>query len=121
MICVNRKGKILVLQRFLVVKKTSEILQFYQDGVCEGHFFQEINNMKILQARLSWPSMHRDVQKWFKSCRACQGIGNPKPLYGTRVIMGSCGPFEKWNIIDAMGTLPCISLDIECNTIEWTT
>ncbi|MCO5612308.1 hypothetical protein L7F22_066573 [Adiantum nelumboides] len=44
------KGKDLVLRRVPLVKEIEKILMTCHDGVCGGHFAQEITNKKILQA-----------------------------------------------------------------------
>ena len=99
------KGKDLILRRVPYVREIDKILESCHDGVCGGHFAQEITSRKILQAGFVWPSMHRDVQHWCKTCRACQEAGNRKLSYGPRVPIVSYGPFEKWGI-DAIGPLP---------------
>ncbi|MCO5590799.1 hypothetical protein L7F22_044774 [Adiantum nelumboides] len=93
------KGKDLVLRRVLLVKEIERIIMSCHDGVCGGHFAQEITSKKILQADFVWPSLHQDVQHWCKACKACQQAGDCKLPYGPRF------PFEKWGI-DAIGPLP---------------
>ncbi|MCO5556916.1 hypothetical protein L7F22_010471 [Adiantum nelumboides] len=99
------KGKDLVLRRVPLVKKIEKILMSCHDGVCGGHFAQEITSRKILQAGFVWPSLHRDVQHWCKACKACQQAGDRKLSYGPRFSIFAYGPFEKWGI-DAIGPLP---------------
>lgn len=100
------KGKDLILRRVPYVKEIKRILESCHDGVCGGHFAQEITSTKILQAGFTWPSMHRDAHHWCKTCKACQEAGNRQLSYGPRVPVVSYGPFEKWGI-DAIGPLPC--------------
>ncbi|MCO5606142.1 hypothetical protein L7F22_060329 [Adiantum nelumboides] len=104
------KGKDLVLRRVPLVKKIEKILMSCHDGVCGGHFAQEITSRKILQAGFVWPSLHRDVQHWCKACKACQQAGDRKLSYGPRFLIFAYGPFEKWGI-DAIGPLPRTSTD----------
>ncbi|MCO5607838.1 hypothetical protein L7F22_062039 [Adiantum nelumboides] len=99
------KGKDLVLRRVPLVKEIETILMSCHDGVCGGHFAQEITSRKILQAGFVWPSLHRDVQHWCKACKACQQAGDRKLSYGPRFPIFAYGPFEKWGI-DAIGPLP---------------
>ncbi|MCO5593379.1 hypothetical protein L7F22_047391 [Adiantum nelumboides] len=99
------KGKDLVLRRVPLAKEIEEILMSCRDGVCGGHFAQEITSKKILQAGFVWPSLHRDVQHWCKDCKACQQVGDCKLSYGPRFPIFAYGPFEKWGI-DAIGPLP---------------
>ncbi|MCO5569243.1 hypothetical protein L7F22_022954 [Adiantum nelumboides] len=99
------KGKDLVLRRVPLVKEIEKILMSCHDGVCGGHFAQEITSRKILQAGFVWLSLHRDVQHWCKACKACQQAGDRKLSYGPRFPIFAYGPFEKWGI-DAIGPLP---------------
>ncbi|MCO5613463.1 hypothetical protein L7F22_067740 [Adiantum nelumboides] len=99
------KGKDLVLRRVPLVKEIEKILMSCHDGVCGGHFAQEITSRKILQVGFVWPSLHRDVQHWCKACKACQQAGDRKLSYGPRFPIFAYGPFEKWGI-DAIGPLP---------------
>ncbi|MCO5555565.1 hypothetical protein L7F22_009110 [Adiantum nelumboides] len=99
------KGKDLVLRRVPLVKEIEKILMSCHDGVCGGHFAQEITSRKILQAGFVWPSLHRDVQHWCKACKACQQAGDRKLSYGLRFPIFAYNPFEKWGI-DAIGPLP---------------
>ncbi|MCO5608247.1 hypothetical protein L7F22_062453 [Adiantum nelumboides] len=103
------KGKDLVLRRVPLVKEIEKILMSCHDGVCGGHFAQEITSRKILQAGFVWPSLHRDVQHWCKACKACQQAGDRKLSYGPRFPIFAYGPFEKWGI-DAIGPLPRTSM-----------
>ncbi|MCO5548629.1 hypothetical protein L7F22_002089 [Adiantum nelumboides] len=102
---LHHKGKDLVLRRVPLVKEIEKILMSCHDGVCGGHFAQEITSRKILQAGFVWPSLHRDVQHWCKACKACQQAGDRKLSYGPRFPIFAYGPFEKWGI-DAIGPLP---------------
>ncbi|MCO5579806.1 hypothetical protein L7F22_033668 [Adiantum nelumboides] len=99
------KGKDLVLRRVPLVKEIEKILMSCHDGVCGGHFAQEITSKKILQASFVWLSLHRDVQHWCKACKACQQAGDRKLSYGPRFPIFAYGPFEKWGT-DAIGPLP---------------
>ncbi|MCO5573295.1 hypothetical protein L7F22_027064 [Adiantum nelumboides] len=104
------KGKDLVLRRVPLVKEIEKNLMSCHDGVCGGHFAQEITSKKILQAGFVWLSLHRDVQHWCKACKACQQAGDCKLSYGPRFPIFAYGPFEKWGI-DAIGPLPHTSTD----------
>ncbi|MCO5576149.1 hypothetical protein L7F22_029957 [Adiantum nelumboides] len=102
------KGKDLVLRRVPLVKEIEKNLMSCHDGVCGGHFAQEITSRKILQASFVWPSLHRDVQHWCKACKACQQASDRKLSYGPRFPIFAYNPFEKWGT-DAIGPLPCTS------------
>ncbi|MCO5604742.1 hypothetical protein L7F22_058912 [Adiantum nelumboides] len=99
------KGKDLVLRRVPLVKEIEKILMSCHDGVCGGHFAQEITSRNVLQAGFVWLSLHRDVQHWCKACKACQQAGDRKLSYGPRFSIFAYGPFEKWGI-NAIGPLP---------------
>ncbi|MCO5547251.1 hypothetical protein L7F22_000696 [Adiantum nelumboides] len=99
------KGKDLVLRRVPLVQEIEKNLMSCHDGVCGGHFAQEITSKKILQAGFVWPSLHRDVQHWCRACKACQQAGDCKLSYGPRFPIFAYDPFEKWGI-DAIGPLP---------------
>ncbi|MCO5598226.1 hypothetical protein L7F22_052318 [Adiantum nelumboides] len=99
------KGKDLVLRRVPFVQEMEKILMPCHDGVCGGHFVQEITSRKTLQAGFVWPNIHRDVQHWCRACKACQQAGDRKLSYGPRFPIFAYGRFEKWGI-DAIGPLP---------------
>ena len=99
------KGKDLVLRRVPLSHEIESILSSCHDGVCGGHFAQEITSRKILQAGFVWPSLHRDVQHWCKTCKVCQKTGVRRLTYKPQTPIQSFGPFDKWGI-DAIGPLP---------------
>ena len=99
------KGKDLVLRKVPLTHEIELILSSCHDGVCGGHFAQEITSRKILQAGFVWPSLHRDVQHWCRTCKACQKTGMRKLTYEPQTPIISYGPFDKWGI-DAIGPLP---------------
>ncbi|MCO5592398.1 hypothetical protein L7F22_046401 [Adiantum nelumboides] len=93
------KGKDLVLRRVPLVKEIEKILMSCHDGVCGGHFAQEITSKKILQAGFVWPSLHRDVQHWCKACKACQQEGDrplPRTSTGKQYILTATDYMTRW-------------------------
>ncbi|MCO5587260.1 hypothetical protein L7F22_041207 [Adiantum nelumboides] len=68
-------------------------------------FLKKLQAEKLEQAGFVWPSLHHDVQHWYKACKACQQAGDRKISYGPRFLIFAYGPFEKWGI-DAKGPLP---------------
>ena len=66
------KGKDLVLRRVPTKEEIHRILDSCHGEVCGGHFAQEITSKKITLAGYTWPSLHRDVHHWCKSCQAYQ-------------------------------------------------
>ena len=99
------KGKDLVLRKVPIKEEINRILLSCHDDVCGGHFAQDITSRKILLAGYTWPSLHRDVQHWCKSCKACQLAGDKRLTYKPMTPIFAYGPFEKWGI-DAVGPLP---------------
>ena len=57
-------GKDNVLRRVANEDEIESILESCHEGVCGGHFAQEITSRKILQASIVWPSLHQDVSFW---------------------------------------------------------
>ena len=78
------KGKDLVLRRVPSRDEILRILESCHDEVCGGHFAQEITSRKISLAGYTWPSLHRDVHHWCKSCKACQVAGDKRLIYEPR-------------------------------------
>lgn len=62
------KGKDGILRRVPSEEEIESILKACHEGVCGGHFAHDITSRKILQAGFIWPSLHRDVQSWCKTC-----------------------------------------------------
>ncbi|MCO5598922.1 hypothetical protein L7F22_053021 [Adiantum nelumboides] len=84
------KGKDLVMRKVPHSKDIKQVLTSCHEGVCDGHFAHDITSRKILQAGYVWPSLHRDVQHWCRTCKQCQLAGplprsNSGKLY---IIMG---------------------------------
>ena len=99
------KGKDAVLRKVPTTKEIMDVIKSCHEGVCGGHFAQEITSRKILQAGFVWPSLHRDVQHWCRTCDACQKAGPRKLVHEKHNPITAYGPFEKWGI-DAIGPLP---------------
>ncbi|MCO5593318.1 hypothetical protein L7F22_047328 [Adiantum nelumboides] len=100
------KGKDAVLRRVPSSQDIKGILFSCHEGVCGGHFAQEITSRKILQAGFMWPSLHRDVQHWCCTCEVCQKVGPRRLDHENQNPIKTYGPFERWGI-DAIGSLPC--------------
>ena len=73
--------------------------------MCGGHFAHDLTIRKFFQARFVWPSLHLDVQHYYRTCKACQEKAPRKLTYEPQMPIMSYGPFEKWGI-DAIGPLP---------------
>lgn len=60
---------------------------------------------KILQEGYVWPSIHKDVNHWCKSCKQFQSFGNKILKLELQKTILAYDIFEKWGI-DAVGPLP---------------
>ena len=87
-------GKDNVLRRFPHEDEIESILVACHEGVCGGHFAHDITSRKILQCGFVWPSLHRDVNYWCKTCDACQRAGPRKLLHEPQTPIKAFGPFE---------------------------
>lgn len=99
------KGKDLVHRRVPFSSEIKVILRSCHDGVCGGHFAQEITSRKVLQDGFVWPSLHRDVQHWCRTCEVCRQTGMRNLTYEPQTPIMAYRPFNKWGI-DAIGPLP---------------
>ena len=99
------KGKDGVLRRVPIKEEIVEILQKMHEEACGGHFSHDIMLRKILLTGFTWPSIHKDIHEWCKSCDACQKAGRRHLQAGPLHPIVVFAPFEKWGI-DAVGPLP---------------
>ena len=99
------KGKDGVLRRVPIKEEIVEILQKMHEEACGGHFSHDIMLRKILLTGFTWPSIHKDIHEWCKSCDACQKAGRRQLQAGPLHPIVVFAPFEKWGI-DAVGPLP---------------
>ena len=70
-----QKGKDGILRRVPVKEEILEILQKMHEEACGGHFSHDIMLRKILLTSFSWPTIHKDIHAWCRSCDACQRTG----------------------------------------------
>ena len=99
------KGKDGVLRRVPIKEEIVEILQKMHEEACGGHFSHDIMLRKILLTGFTWPSIHKDIHEWCKSCDACQKARRRHLQAGPLHPIVVFAPFEKWGI-DAVGPLP---------------
>ena len=99
------KGKNAILRKVPIEKEIIDVIKSCHEGVCGGHFAQEITSKKILQAGFVWPSLHQDVQHWCRTCETCKKVGPRKLVHEENNPIIAYGPFKKWGI-DAIGPLP---------------
>ena len=99
------KGKDGVLRRVPNKSEIIKILFKLHEEVCGGHLAHDIMIRKILLIGFTWPTIHRDVHDWCRSCDACQKAGIRHLQSGPLQPIVVFAPFEKWGI-DAVGPLP---------------
>ena len=99
------KGKDGVLRRVPNKSEIIKILFKLHEEVCGGHLAHDIMIRKILLIGCTWPTIHRDVHDWCRSCDACQKAGIRHLQSGPVQPIVVFAPFEKWGI-DVVGLLP---------------
>lgn len=52
------------------------VMKFYHSRACEGHFSSKKTVAKILQSRLYWPTIFKDVHSFCVACDRCQRLEN---------------------------------------------
>ena len=102
------KGADLVLRRVPWREELYRVLEENHEGACGGHFALKITLHKILQEGYVWPSLHKDVHHWCRSCERCQSFGKRVLKPELRKTIMAFDVFEKWGI-DAIGPLPITS------------
>ena len=70
------KGADLVLRRVPWKEELYRVLEENHEGACGGHFSFKTTLHKILQEGYVWPSIRKDVNHWFTSCKMCQVFRN---------------------------------------------
>ena len=81
------------------------IIRELHHGNSGGHFSTEITTRKILDAGYWWPSLHKDVFEYCRSCDECQRVGGlKKAVTGKLLTTLPTEPFMKWGL-DFVGPL----------------
>ncbi len=52
------------------------VMKEQHEGPSRGHFATKIMQRKILDAGHWWPTMYKDMHDYYRSCDACQKIGD---------------------------------------------
>jgi hypothetical protein len=92
-----------IIRRCIPKSEHKNILSFYHNHACGGHFSSKKTVAKILQSGFYWPSIFHDAHAYYLACERCQKLGS----IGRRNMM-SLNPilivelFDVWGI-DFMG------------------
>lgn len=87
------------LRRCLEKREVGVVMRSLHEEYTGGHFASANTARKILDAGYWWPTIHKDVHQFVRSCDACQRTG--KPLHSRHHQLTSIlplAPFEKWGI-----------------------
>lgn len=94
---LHKKGQDLVLRRVLAFGQAELVMKEMHNGVAGGHFSEEITTRKILDAGYWWPTLHKDVYEYCRSCDCCQRVGcMAKTSLAQLVTSMPIEPFMKW-------------------------
>jgi hypothetical protein len=92
-----------IIRRCIPETDQQNVISFFHDHACGGHFSSKKTAPKIFQSGFYWPSIFRDAHAYCSSCERCQKLGS----IGRRNMM-SLNPilivelFDVWGI-DFMG------------------
>ncbi|KAK0580012.1 hypothetical protein LWI29_035005 [Acer saccharum] len=95
-----------VIRRCIPENEQDDILKFYHELQCGGHFGARKTALKVLQSGFFWESLFKDAVRFCSACDRCQRTGNitkrnEMPLSFDLVIE----LFDVWGI-DFMGPFP---------------
>ncbi|KAH9773330.1 hypothetical protein KPL71_013298 [Citrus sinensis] len=95
-----------IVRRCVPESEIQNILSFYHEQACGGHFSAKKTATKVLQCGFYWPTIFRDAYTFCSSCDRCQRMGsitrrNMMPLNPILVVE----IFDVWGI-DFMGPFP---------------
>ena len=87
------------LKRCLEKREVPRVISALHEGNVGGHFAIRTTVAKIRDAGYWWPTMHKDVHLFIRSCDPCQRQGRPltSGKWPLTPIM-PLAPFEKWGI-----------------------
>ena len=75
------------------------ILQELHKGNAGGHFSQEIQVHKVLDAGYWWPMLYKDTYDYCQTCHECQKTGGlPKSVSTKLITTLPAKPFLKWGL-----------------------
>jgi hypothetical protein len=99
-----RAGRDGVLRRVVNRDEASNIIPQCHEGICGGHFAEDITAKKILMAGYFWLTMFKDCNEYCCSCPACQAYGKRSFIHTEYHPIISMGAFKKWGL-DFVGPL----------------
>ena len=74
-----------------------DLLKYFHDGPCGGHFSNQRTGHKILRMGYFWPNIFQDAKKYVQTCDSFQCMGQPthrdEMLLQYQVVLE---PFERW-------------------------
>eukprot|EP00253_Pinus_taeda_P011257 PITA_11257 len=93
-------GYDMIIRRRVRNDEIIDILRYFHDELCGGHFAAKRTTFNILSLGYYWPSSFKDSKKYVKSCDSCQRMGRPTttnemPLQPQVHLE----PFEKWALV----------------------
>jgi len=66
-----------ILHRYVLEHERRRILEEAHVGIAEGHYVGKATVYKELTIGIWWPTIHKDVKEFCKSCDVCQITGKP--------------------------------------------
>ena len=66
-----------ILCRYVLEHERRRILEEAHVVVARGHYAGKPTAQKVLTTRLWWPTIHKDVKEFCRSCDVCQRTGKP--------------------------------------------
>jgi hypothetical protein len=66
-----------ILRRCVMEAEFPLILTEAHEGIVGGHYAGKAIVQKVLQARLWWPTLHKDAKEYTRACDVCQRVGKP--------------------------------------------
>ena len=95
-----------VLRTCIPSNELVSIFTYCHTYACRGHFGAKRTARKVLECGFYWPTVHRDVYLFCKTCDQCQRVGNISQRHEMpqNMIM-VCEIFDIWGM-DFMGPFP---------------
>ena len=65
-----------IIRRCISASDQQNVISFYHDHACGGHFSSRKTTAKILQCGFYWPSIFRDSHAYCSAYERCQKLGS---------------------------------------------